>query len=436
VILPLLARFGITTANLGYFVLDNASNNDTTLVELGKHMGFDPILKRLRCMGHIVNLIAEAYIFGQDASSWEENFKKAGPGERRKLWRQRGELGKLHNLVTHVVASGKRTELFQSLQLENNTGVANGRVWKLVLDGGIRWNSTYAMIRRALELREALDAYAFKLRLSSDPYDKETFTDDLIKDEDWDVLKTIKDHLEPLFLLTKSLEGNATLKETAGKPSHGALWEILPVFQFLLTHWEEREKEAKAGDFNGHEGIQSSITLAWNATTKWYRKTDQSIAWTAAMVLHPRFKWQWFEENWTAPGEASILKSTRRKFNKLWADEYKSSADISRRSKTPEPPEQVDFLEDLLNKQAPAITRRLRPTSHVDELALYLQEPPEDRMGLLEYWQLRMTEWPHLAAMALDFHAIPAMSSECERVFSSCGMMTTPESSRLSGETL
>jgi hypothetical protein len=223
VILPLLARFGITTANLGYFVLDNASNNDTTLVELGKHMGFDPILKRLRCMGHIVNLIAEAYIFGQDASSWEENFKKAGPGERRKLWRQRGELGKLHNLVTHVVASGKRTELFQSLQLENNTGVANGRVWKLVLDGGIRWNSTYAMIRRALELREALDAYAFKLRLSSDPYDKETFTDDLIKDEDWDVLKTIKDHLEPLFLLTKSLEGNATLKETAGKPSHGAL---------------------------------------------------------------------------------------------------------------------------------------------------------------------------------------------------------------------
>ena len=130
------------------------------------------------------------------------------------------------------------------------------------------------MIRRALELREALDAYAFKLRLSSDPYNKETFTDDLIKDEDWDVLKIIKDYLEPLFLLMKSLEGNAMLKETAGKPSHGALWEILLVFQFLLIYWEEREKEAKAGDFNGHEGIQSSITLAWNVMIKWYRKTD------------------------------------------------------------------------------------------------------------------------------------------------------------------
>ena len=72
---------------MGYFVLDNATNNDTTLKELGKAMDFDPVLKRLRYMGHIINLIAESYIFGQDASTWEDNFKKAGPGERRKLWR-------------------------------------------------------------------------------------------------------------------------------------------------------------------------------------------------------------------------------------------------------------------------------------------------------------------------------------------------------------
>jgi hypothetical protein len=35
--------------------------------------------------------------------------------------------------------------------------------------------------------------------------------------------------------------------------------------------------------------------------------------------------------------------------------------------------------------------------------------------------------------MAFDFLAVPAMSSECERVFSSCAKQTTPESSRLSG---
>jgi hypothetical protein len=130
-------------------------------------------------MGPIINLIAESYIFGQDASTWEETFNKAGPGERRKLWRQRGELGKIHNLVVHVVGSGKRTDLFEALQVDANIGVATKRVWKLVLDGGIRWNSTYLMIRRALELKEALDLYALKLRVSHDPYDIEICEDKL-----------------------------------------------------------------------------------------------------------------------------------------------------------------------------------------------------------------------------------------------------------------
>ena len=33
--------------------------------------------------------------------------------------------------------------------------------------------------------------------------------------------------------------------------------------------------------------------------------------------------------------------------------------------------------------------------------------------------------------MAFDFLAVPAISLECERVFSSCAKETTPESSRL-----
>jgi hypothetical protein len=43
VIRPLLQYFGITNENLGYFVLNNALNNDTTLAELGKAIGFEPI---------------------------------------------------------------------------------------------------------------------------------------------------------------------------------------------------------------------------------------------------------------------------------------------------------------------------------------------------------------------------------------------------------
>ena len=78
-------------------------------------MGFDLKAKRLRYISHIFNLIAERYLYGQDVTKFEEQYSKAGAPERRKLWRERNEVGKLHNLVAHVMASGKRTELFKAL---------------------------------------------------------------------------------------------------------------------------------------------------------------------------------------------------------------------------------------------------------------------------------------------------------------------------------
>jgi hypothetical protein len=94
---------------------------------LSKTIGFEVKERRLRCIGHIFNLIAKQYLFGQDAKSYNEEYKKAGAPERRQLWRRRGELGKLHNLVAHVMASGKRTQLFLKLQKELNIGIAEGK---------------------------------------------------------------------------------------------------------------------------------------------------------------------------------------------------------------------------------------------------------------------------------------------------------------------
>jgi hypothetical protein len=103
-------------------------NNDITLVELSKSIGFDPKEKRLRCIGHILNLIAKEYLFGQDYATFKKEYTKAGAPKRRQLWRRRRELGKLYNLVGHVMASGKRTDLFLSLQEDLNNSVAEGRL--------------------------------------------------------------------------------------------------------------------------------------------------------------------------------------------------------------------------------------------------------------------------------------------------------------------
>ena len=106
-------------------------------------MGFNPKEKRLRCIGHVLNLIAKAYLFGQDSITFDDEFKVAGAPERRQLQRRRGELSKLHNLVAHVMASGKRIDLFQKLQVDLNTDKAEGKMQKLIRNRGIRQNALY-----------------------------------------------------------------------------------------------------------------------------------------------------------------------------------------------------------------------------------------------------------------------------------------------------
>jgi hypothetical protein len=79
------------------------------------------------------------------------------------------------------------------------------------------------MILRALQLCEALDTYAAKLRASKDTLDQEIYNHDYLINNEWATWEIIKDYLKPLLLCTKDLEGNAKLKEGAYKASHGIL---------------------------------------------------------------------------------------------------------------------------------------------------------------------------------------------------------------------
>jgi hypothetical protein len=43
---------------VGFFVLDNVSSNNTAVAVLGETLQFDPKVRRLRCVSHILNLVA------------------------------------------------------------------------------------------------------------------------------------------------------------------------------------------------------------------------------------------------------------------------------------------------------------------------------------------------------------------------------------------
>jgi hypothetical protein len=156
VLLKLIRTYNIED-KIGAFQTDNASNNDTALAVLAANMtsAFDTKQLRLRCFGHIINLVVKALLFGNASPSLQEQLGEAGDEGAFNVWREQGAIGKLHNIFYYITRSDSRRRAFEAAQKVDSSELT----LQLVRDIGVRWNSTYAMIQRALRLKDALNRY-------------------------------------------------------------------------------------------------------------------------------------------------------------------------------------------------------------------------------------------------------------------------------------
>lgn len=63
-----LKDYQISGSQIAFFAAHNASNNDKALHLLSEGVALDPVASRLRCTGHIFNLVCTAILFGLDKS--------------------------------------------------------------------------------------------------------------------------------------------------------------------------------------------------------------------------------------------------------------------------------------------------------------------------------------------------------------------------------
>ena len=73
-VLEVIRDYGLTGDKIGWFVLDNATSNDTYVAEILHALGIKDTVerRRLRCLGHIINLAAKAFLFGPNPSQFEK----------------------------------------------------------------------------------------------------------------------------------------------------------------------------------------------------------------------------------------------------------------------------------------------------------------------------------------------------------------------------
>lgn len=294
--------------------MDNASNNDKLVDELIAKGIIVDAERHIRCFSHIVNLAAQDCIY-------EFNDK----------------LQDLRSLVTAI--------RYSPLKLERLKGKCSSLCipfLKPILDVKTRWNSTYDMITRALELKQPLSLLMDELcRENADLFS--------LDNSDWDFFKELTFLLSPFKEVTKRISGQ----------QYATFNNVLPLYNYLMDHCEENRTKY----LNWSEGITRSpyrsITNSCDilkdlikATTAAYAKFDkyyniQSDYAIAALVLDPRLNVSYYidENNATSTEQVESAKTeVLHYFNSYYKPDSIGSQDFNQMNPNSESSTGIDRI--------------------------------------------------------------------------------------------
>jgi len=123
---------------LSYLITNNTTNNDDLYNYLSQSL-LVPKKERLRCAGHIINLIIKALIYGKGVSKLKRLLISTSDQVKFDLMRQKGFMGKVHNIVKYIMQSAGRRKDFAKNQLNTciEDKLFNYTELLLIKDGGV-----------------------------------------------------------------------------------------------------------------------------------------------------------------------------------------------------------------------------------------------------------------------------------------------------------
>jgi hypothetical protein len=447
---------------IGYFTLDNASNNDTAMEAIGKSLQISGKSRRIRCFGHIINLVVKALLFGHDAEAFESQVGDDAfiDSKRHEEWRRKGPIGKLHNLVLVIHKSDRFTNELRQLQQDyfnssEDPAIRAKKPVDVVLDNLTRWLSQLYMIRRALQLRPFLedlwvkhhtewkmDVRKGKRKESDIPLHLRDESE--LTQKDWTVIQLFGEVLQDFEDALLVLEGDGQFRPRKGgrMEAYGTIWDVVFGFEHLLDKLETWK--ATAERYPDPEHFRINVNLAWKKLNHYYELLDESPAYYASVALHPAYRWDYFEHLWADMPE--WIDGAKAKVKTLWEEEYKF-LDISTSNNNEEPlPKRRKTFATAFNRhreenrirssRASPFSSTLSDTDEYAEWQRDRRDSDSDVVDPFEYWHNKRSVYPRLAQMALDILSAAPMSAEAERLFSSSGRMVSPDRTQLEANTI
>jgi hypothetical protein len=135
---------------------------------------------RVRCIGHIINLVAQDFLHIRDTGFEDltNEYQELSDSELKE-WANDGPIGRIHAIIVYIRRSSQRSQNFLRL--------SGGK--HLVQDNSTRWNSYEKMISTAIRLRKHIDDYIGMYGLAD--LDQSILTED-----DWTMLEQVQ---KPFF---------------------------------------------------------------------------------------------------------------------------------------------------------------------------------------------------------------------------------------------
>jgi hAT family C-terminal dimerisation region len=246
---------------------------------------------------------------------------------------------------------------------------------------------------------------------------------DFMTSSDWDVIRELKQCLEPFWELTIELQSQAVTG------NHGAIWEALPAIEYLLRHLEGLKESVP----KHKKRIRESVMNSWSKLQEYYNLTDRNHSiYACATLLNPGLRKRHFTDNWTG-----VMASFIPMMEETCWETYKAEYLPLATPRTAEPKRKFTFRFGIYeNKATNQDEDDLLPP---DEFQRYIRGTLTTVAKNDAYWnpiawwidESNKGTYDSLHLYALDQLSCPAMATECERVFSAAKQTLSPERNAL-----
>lgn len=312
-------------------------------------------------------------------------------------------IGQVRAIITRISRATVINDKFREIQKK----MGRKQPLRLIVDVVTRWNSTYDMLARAVELKDELHELS---RVCDVP---------LLDCTQWATVTHICQLLKPFAVLTTRLSG---LDKTMG--------DLIPEISFL-----RREVSAitcvERESVSALESMKDILLQSINTRFGYICTRDVCILST---ILHPTYKLLFSEDEHEGK---RLLLTTMQSFIAPSSDLVDPTEEHT--ACTDGNPMQKYMNSLRRDKQATQSISLVGVQGIVSEINAYLTSPPESYpCDPVAFWtaDINRRRYPHLAIVGLKYASCPVTSVASERVFSAANHICCTSRARMLSETL